>query len=1229
MLAVSAVLASACLGEDQPDPGLALHANVLQLNAAGKYTESIPLAERLIADLRVRFGERNAAVGIVLITLADTCRFAGQPDRAETSYKQALDILEATFGKEHAQYALALNNLGVLYGTAARNAEASKAFEEALEIRKRVLGVHSPQYGMTAGNLAETYRALRQFHKAEPLFKLAAEVLETALGEANPTHLTVLDQWANLHIDQGHYGQAEPLRQRAMGIRRRALGEQHPAYATSLGSLATLYASMAEYGKAEPLLRQALEIRRKALGEQHPDYAVSLSSLALLYGLMGQYAKAEPLHRQAMEIQRNVLGEEHPDYATSLSALASLYSSMGQYDKAEPLCRQALDILSKVVGDNQLAYVISLHNLASLCRSMGQYDEAERLCRRALQIRENVLGKEHPDYAASLNDLGLLYSELGRYEEAQLLYRQAMEIRRKALGEQHPYYALSLDNLASLCKSVGRYEEAERLCRRALEIWRKALGEAHPSYATSLNNLASLYQDIGRCEKAEPLYRKAMEILGKVDGEDHPHYASSLNNLAALYHDMGRCEEAEPVYRQALDIQRKVLGENHPAYAGCLNNLACLYHDTGRYEKAEPLYRQAMEIRRKVLGEQHPDYAASLNNLAALYRDTGQYEKAEPLCRQAMPVQLGALRRVFSFSSERDMRAYLALTRNTVGFLVSLSARNATRDAVCVSETLDWVLRTKGIVTETCCRFRGAQNHDPAVADRVAAMRSLRQRLSNLTFTPVASAGGNADAQQRETLRQQVEQVEADLNRRLSDRLPSQSAANTDTATVQRCLHVGQTLIEFVHTYVRVPVPPGERPHPCAPRYFAFVLSDSPGEMPRLLDLGDGGEIDESVKRVRESMQGFRRDSFGDEKSREEDFRAASRELYEKVFAPLRAAVGSATTVYLAPDGELNRVPFEALVDREGKYLIETYRFAYLSSGRDLLRQPAAHAQGTVVFAAPDYDLGSKERESGAKLVLAALSPPTAAAFTGTRSTDVRGLEWEPLTGAQSEARDIERELAGTQYAPVRSFTGTAAIEEAFKAIRAPRLLHVSTHGFFLPDQRLPPEELLGPMPLQAGFGAARGLAQLRGVENPMLRSGLVLAGANKLGEAAPDDSAIDDGWLTAEEIAMMDLTGTDLVVLSACESGLGDVPYGEGVSGLRRAFLYAGARTLVTSLFKVPDKETSELMSNFYGGLKAGKSKLDALRDAQLAMIQRRREAHGTAHPFYWGSFVLVGESG
>ena len=142
-----------------------------------------------------------------------------------------------------------------------------------------------------------------------------------------------------------------------------------------------------------------------------------------------------------------------------------------------------------------------------------------------------------------------------------------------------------------------------------------------------------------------------------------------------------------------------------------------------------------------------------------------------------------------------------------------------------------------------------------------------------------------------------------------------------------------------------------------------------------------------------------------------------------------------------------------------------------------------------------------------------------------------------------------------------------------------------------------------------------------------MLRSGLVLAGANKLGEAAPDDSAIDDGWLTAEEIAMMDLTGTDLVVLSACESGLGDVAYGEGVSGLRRAFLYAGARTLVTSLFKVPDKETSELMRDFYGGLKAGKSKLDALRDAQLAMIKRRREAHGAAHPFYWASFVLVGD--
>ena len=236
------------------------------------------------------------------------------------------------------------------------------------------------------------------------------------------------------------------------------------------------------------------------------------------------------------------------------------------------------------------------------------------------------------------------------------------------------------------------------------------------------------------------------------------------------------------------------------------------------------------------------------------------------------------------------------------------------------------------------------------------------------------------------------------------------------------------------------------------------------------------------------------------------------------------------------------------------------------------------------------------------------------------------------------EADLVQQALQGSGYGPVTEYVGPKALEEVFKAVHGPRLLHVATHGFFLPDQQREPEDQHGPIALRGlATGAARGLARLHGTENPLLRSGLVLAGANALGERAgpanaPGEQAdakptVDDGWVTAEEIALMDLRGTELVVLSAGETGLGRVKIGEGVYGLRRAFLYAGARTLVTSLFAVPDEQTRELMGRFYGALKAGQGKLEALHGAQLELLRQRRAAGGAAHPFFWASFVLVGD--
>lgn len=280
-------------------------------------------------------------------------------------------------------------------------------------------------------------------------------------------------------------------------------------------------------------------------------------------------------------------------------------------------------------------------------------------------------------------------------------------------------------------------------------------------------------------------------------------------------------------------------------------------------------------------------------------------------------------------------------------------------------------------------------------------------------------------------------------------------------------------------------------------------------------------------------------------------------------------------------------------------------------------RQPTAAAAGTVVFAGPDYKLGAAERLVQADRLLK--KHETVIAMRGTSAREVRSMGWKPLPGAALEAQDIRTILHKTAYGPVKTYVGAEALEEVLKAMPAPRILHLATHGFFLDHEPKTAE----PGEVEAGAGSARG--RLKHADNPLLRSGIVLAGANAVGDS---DSAakVEDGWVTAEEIGMLNLQGTELVVLSACQTGLGDIRSGEGIYGLRRALLYAGARSLVTSLFEVPDAETRDLMKRFYAGLPTGQGKLQALHAAQRGMIAERRAKQGAAHPFFWASFVLVG---
>jgi CHAT domain-containing protein/Tfp pilus assembly protein PilF len=857
----------------------------------------------------------------------------------------------------------------------------------------------------------------------------------------------------------------------------------------------------------------------------------------------------------------------------------------GRYQKAIPLVQSALAIYEKVQGPGHPDTALALNNLAALYRDIGAYAKAEPLYRRALAIHEKALGPEHPDTATSLNNLAALYDATGAYAKAEPLYQRSLEIREKALGPGHPAIATVLSNLAALYRSTGAYAKAEPLLERSLAILEKAVGPEHPDTAISLNNLADLYRSTGAYAKAEPLYRRALAITEKTVGPEHPDTALALNNLAALYYATGAYANAEPHFRRALAIRENVLGPEHPDTAILFNNLALLYRDTGLYAKAEAHLQRALAITERALGPEHPYTALALNNLAGLYETIRAYAKAEPLYERAQRINEGNTARFLLSGSEARKQSYLRQSVGSAYILASFSLANPTPRATALGLTA--VLQYKGRVldamSDSVARLR--ESVSPADRELFDRLTAVAQQFSTLIFRGPGNLSPEAYRQSLEALAQEQDQLETELSTRSS--AFRQEITPVTLEGVRQRLPVDSVLVEWFHYEPFDPKAKERRARWGALRYIAYVLHRT-GER-SVIDLGTAQPIDELVSEFRTAL------SDPDNTF----YKEVAQELFQKLIKPLEPHLPKNTRVLFSPDGALNLIPFAALVDEDGNYLTQRFEITYLTSGRDLLRLAAQSSarSSAVVMADPDY---GKSETAG---------PPVETGLKLARSADLdrSGLVFTPLEGTAAEAKALQGLLKlDTEHV----LMGKNATEGRLKGLRGPRILHVATHGFFLTDYEIE-RAALKPV------GSSSDTPPLPLNENPLLRSGLALAGANgrRSGEG-------DDGILTAAEAAQLDLRGTQLVVLSACETGVGKVQRGEGVYGLRRALVLAGAQTQLASLWKVADDATRALMVDYYQRLLKGEGRSAALRSVQEAMLADPARQH----PYYWAAFVPLG---
>jgi tetratricopeptide (TPR) repeat protein/CHAT domain-containing protein len=1194
---------------------------------SGKWAqpETRALAERAVAIKEEELGPEHVNVAQSLFNLGLLAQEMWEYDDARPLLERALAIREKALGPEHLDLARTLTGLGDLLLWIEEYDEARPILERALAIREEALGPEHPDVATSLSSLGNLFLWTYELGAAKPFLERALAIREKALGPEHPDTATSLNQLGVLLRGTEDYDAARSLFERALAIRERTLGSDHPLVADTLAEIGVLDRMTSDYEAAISRAERALAIRERIVGPDHVSLAQRLNDLAKLHRVTANYAEAKSLFERGLAIREKAFGPDHPEVASSLASLAILLWIMEDFDAARPMYERALAIREMAYGPESSSVAHSLANFSRFLEDTGDTAASRPLLERALTIFEKVDGSESRMVAACLEGLGKLLLRTGDYAGARPSLERSLAIREKVLGPDHSRVGNSLTELANLLMLTGDYDRARPLYERAIEIMEKRVGPEHPWMAANMNLLADLLARTGDYAGARPLYERALAIDEKALGPEHSLVGMRLIGLADLLANDGDYTGARPMYERALSIVEKSLGSDHDWVASSLNRLADLHMLAGETAMARPLYERALAIYERAYGLDHPRLSTSLSGLARVRSETGETSGALEAALRAEAVSREHLRLTSHSLAERQALRYASARVSGLDLALSLAVRDPDPAVTTWREVWDALVRSRALVLDEMAARHHAivEAGDPEVTRLARDLDSARQRLANLTVRGVREDPQEHYRRLLLDARQEREQAERALAEKSLSFREKQAQSHVGLDEVAVSLPLGSALVSFA----RYEHHEAGTSRPVL-SYLAFVLRGGEEE-PALLSLGAAAEIESLVTRWgREAARGLQAPGWTPTQA-ETAYRAAGEELRRRVWDPLAPHLKRARLVYVVPDGALHLVSFATLPAGRRKYLIEEGPLLhYLSAERDLtpIAEPGPMGKGMLAVGAPAFDEASLfaalapdgMQAKGVVAKLAALNP-----FRGERSScgDFESLEFQPLPASGREVSEVAalwkkgKEGAG-QVAQLR---GAEATEAMFKA-EAPgkRVLHVATHGFFL--QGRCPSALARPA-MSRSPKKALSLAP----ENPLLLSGLALAGANRREAAGPEE---EDGILTAEEIAALDLSGVDWVVLSACETGVGEFLAGEGMFGLRRAFHVAGAGALITSLWAVQDEAAREWMRALYETrFVKGMRTPESVREASLEVLRNRREKNESTHPFYWGGFVAAGD--
>lgn len=1177
-------------------------------------SQAINVEQELI-DVERAYAPGSKELATALLRLSKRLESVGRFREAIAVAQRVIEVQTRLYGSEHLEVAGSLNHLAVLYLNSGQYAQAQPLFQRGLAIQENALGPNHVNVGTSLNNLAVLHRATGQYEKALPLAQRSLTIYEQALGPDHAYVASILNNLATLYVSTGQFAQALPLLQRSLAINEKALGPNHEAVANDLNNLAVLYSNMGQYAQALPLLQRSLAISEKSLGPEHMAVSNGLINLAELYRTMGQYAPALPLCQRSLAIAERVLGPDHVQVAARLNNLAALLSDMGQNAQALPLYQRSLAINEKALGPNHVAVATSLNNVAHLYDITGQYAQALPLLQRSLVIYERALGPDHVQVATSLSNLGSLYHTTGQYANALPLYQRSLAIREKALGYDHADLANSLNHLAVLYVTTGQYAQALPLFQRSLGVRERALGPNHLNVAESLNNLAELYGNMGQYALALALHQRSLALREKGLGPDDTGVATSLGNLAAMYHTMGQYADALPLYMRSLAIREKALGPDHMDVANSLNNLAELYRRTGHFAQALPLYQRSLAIAEGNLGPDHKTVATLLSNQGTLHASAGDSGQALTLYQRSIAVAYsnpGARETLWNalasvaavHEAQGDIEAAIFWGKLAVNTLQGLRAELGKSDRELANgylESRKWVYARLISLLLSQERF--------AEAELVMQMQRERELYEDVTrgangkpSETQVSLGPDEQRKKDELERNTLQYAQRlaeyrRLNERLSQLTPPERARLAELSKLLTGLNEG--LLRFWSTLSVELKPRYERDKPADARGAQTKLQAIVNEATRpggaggpvvalqyvvtpkritivvtasALDLPLRVEQKISDDELRTLVNRFR-EALSNPLGDMKAVTTDGQKLYGLLLEPVLPTLRRLRpqTVMLWTNDILRRVPFAALFDGTRYVVEEDFVVVHFNDLATVL-DGSGHGGSRVRMAA----FGFSQPVPG---------PPPLKALQNVPA-EVRGVSsnW-PGSGRWLDTLAEGAETDG----PFTLKTFGRALEQA----RAGQyqLLHVASHFV-----------------MEAGYPH---------------RSRLYLG---------------DKSELTISEIENLGLRfeGLDLVTLSACSTAveLRLNSNDQEMQSLSSMLIRKGAKATMATMWDVETVSMQKLVERFYEGLKAGRNKAEALKDAQMALLKPSGAAAKTPpanadwrHPYYWAPMVLTGE--